>query len=121
MKMKKLMVVLSALCLVLGAGVAQADTIEIRQANIAENRTLMDGNTYRFAKDVYFKAAAGESALTVAEGATVTLEILAGAEVTFLGGDADGTTGAGAGIAAGRFASAPNAVRSGGFSPTIRT
>ena len=61
--MKKLELVLSALCLVLGAGVAWAATIDVTQANIEQYRTLQNGNTYRFAEHILLRAAATESAL----------------------------------------------------------
>ena len=94
--MKKLMMVLCALCFVPCA--AWAATIDVTQANIGQNRTLMGGNTYRFAENVTYNAAATESALQVANSATVTLVVPAGVTVTLKGGDANGTTGAGAGI-----------------------
>ncbi len=77
---------------------AGAGTVEVAASNIAENRMLQNGNIYRFTENVEFTAAAGESALKVADGAGVTLVIPAGVTVTLRGGDASGTTGAGAGI-----------------------
>ena len=77
---------------------AQAETIDVTQANIEQYRTLQNGNTYRFVEDVTFTAGSSASALKVANSATVTLEILSCATVTLKGGDASGTTGAGAGI-----------------------
>ena len=90
--------VLSAMACVAMATGARAGTIDVTQANFAQNRTLQNGNTYRFVEDVTFTAGSGESALKVANSATVTLEILSCATVTLKGGDAFGTIGAGAGI-----------------------
>ena len=64
---------------------------------LPSNRTLTTG-TYEFSSSFAFTAPAGESALKVAEGATVTLNIPADVTVTLRGGDAFGTTGAGAGV-----------------------
>ena len=50
---------------------------------------LRDGKIYRFAEDVEYTAA-GESALKVANSATVTLEVPADVTVTLKGGDATG-------------------------------
>ena len=60
-------------------------------------RVLTSG-TYEFLGSFSITAPATESALKVAEGATVTLNIPSGVTVTLTGGDAIGTTGAGAGI-----------------------
>ena len=60
-------------------------------------RELASG-TYEITESLAFVAPRGESALKIAEGATVTLNIAAGVMVTLRGGDAVGTIGAGAGI-----------------------
>ena len=60
-------------------------------------RELASG-IYTISNSFAYVAAAGESALKVANGADVTLVIPEGVEVTLRGGDAVGTTGAGAGI-----------------------
>lgn len=60
-------------------------------------RTLTSG-TYEITESFGFVAPATESALKIADGATVTLDIAAGVEVMLKGGDAVGMTGAGAGI-----------------------
>ena len=97
--MKKLAVScwLLAIGVAMAAG-ARAGTIDVTQSNFAQNRTLQNVNTYRIVEDVTFTAPAVESALQVANGATVTLVVPAGVTVTLKGGDANGTTGAGAGI-----------------------
>ena len=84
-------------CVAMATG-ARARTIDVTQANFEQNRTLQNGNTYRFVEDVTFTAPAGVSALQVANSATVTLEISGGVTVTLKGGDANGKTGAGAGM-----------------------
>ena len=70
----------------------------ISAGNIDEFRTLKDGRVYTFGENVEFNAPATESAMTVESGATVTLVIPKGVTVTLKGGDANGQTGAGAGI-----------------------
>ena len=60
-------------------------------------RVLTSGN-HELPGSFAFTAPAGESALKVAEGATVTLNIPVGVTVTLKGGDASGMIGAGAGI-----------------------
>ena len=60
-------------------------------------RELTSG-TYEITESFAFAAPMGESALKIADGATVTLNISAGVIVAVRGGDAVGTMGAGAGI-----------------------
>ncbi len=83
---------------VVGAMVAGAATIEVTQANFESCRTLQNGNTYRFAEDIDYTAASCQSAMTVAEGANVIIEIAKDVVVSLTGGAASGQTGAGAGI-----------------------
>ena len=91
--------VLSAVACVAMATGAQAETVDVTQANVEQNRKLQNGNTYRFIENVEYTAQkGGGSALQVASDATVTLEIPAGVTVTLRGGDAPSMTGAGAGI-----------------------
>ena len=78
--------------------VSPGGTVDITQSNIGIFRTLSDRVKYRFVENVTFTANAGESAMTVADGANVILEIPSGVTVNLTGGDANGTTGAGAGI-----------------------
>ena len=87
--MKKLVVGcwLLVVSVAMATGVARAGTIDVTQANIGQNRTLTNGNTYRFAGNVTYNAPAKESALKVADGATVTLVVPAGVTVTLKGGD----------------------------------
>lgn len=80
------------------AAVAAEAAVSITHLNIAEHRTLQDGNTYVFAEDVDFTAEECTSALAVADGATVVLDIPADVTVTLRGGNAHGKVGAGAGI-----------------------
>ena len=66
--------VLSAMaCVAMATGVARAATIDITLSNIVQNRTLQSGYIYRFTESVEYNAPAGENALRVADGATVTL------------------------------------------------
>ena len=80
------------------AFLAGAATVDVTAGNFGSCRTLVNGNTYRFAENVTFAANAGESAMTVAGGASVVIEIPAGVTVTLWGGKANGQVGAGAGI-----------------------
>ena len=71
LKMKKLAVScwLLAIGVALATGAwADAATIDVAQANFAQNRTLKGSNLYRFTGSITFTAAAGESALKVADG-----------------------------------------------------
>ncbi len=92
------MSLLLAFSLLLFTSAARAAVIDVTSGNFESCRALKDGNTYRFVESVTFAAPATESAMAVADGATVTLNIAAGVTVSLRGGDAVGTTGAGAGI-----------------------
>ena len=59
---------------------------------------LQDNTTYYFKNNVTFTAGPTRSAMMIAPGAKVFLEIPEGVTVTAKGGDATGTAGAGAGI-----------------------
>ena len=99
---KALMALLFTLSLLLStcfaAPAASAETIYIKQANFENYRTLQNGNTYVFTENIDFTAWYGQSAMTVADGANVVIEIAAGVTVKLTGGAANGATGAGAGI-----------------------
>ena len=58
----------------------------------------LGSGTYYVTNDVTFTGGAGQSGLTIAEGATVHIHIAKGATLTARGGNASGRTGAGAGI-----------------------
>ena len=81
-----------------GPGSGGGAAIDVTVANFANHRVLRDGVAYRFAENVEFSAPDGESAMAVSDGASVVLEIPAGVTVTLRGGDAQGATGAGAGL-----------------------
>ena len=66
-------------------------------SNLPFGRELASG-AYEINESFAFAAPMGESALKIADGATVTLNIPAGVTIALRGGDAVGTTGAGAGI-----------------------
>ena len=97
MGMKSVFCVIFSLVAAVGVS-ARAAVIDVTSVNFESYRALKDGNTYRFVESVTFAAPSGESALKVADGATVTLNIPAGVTVTLTGGSATGATGAGAGI-----------------------
>ena len=97
--MKKLTSLLFTFSLLLFASlVARAATIDVTAANIGKYRTLESRNTYRFTEDVTYNASKTESALMVADGATAVIVVPDGVTVTLKGGNANGKTGAGAGI-----------------------
>ncbi len=91
--MKKLMMTIvgavSAMC-------ATAETVYVTPANFEGHRTLQNGNTYLFAEDIDYTASACQSAMTVADGANVAIEIAKGVTIKLTGGAASGMTGAGA-------------------------
>ncbi len=62
------------------------------------NVTLQSGTYYVDSNVTYNTNGAGQSALNIADGATVRIYISAGATLTATGADASGMTGAGAGI-----------------------
>ena len=97
MGMKSVFCVIFSLVAAVGVS-ARAEGIDVTSGNFESYRALKDGNTYRFVESVTFAAPSGESALKVADGATVTLNIPSGVTVTLTGGSANGVTGAGAGI-----------------------
>ena len=66
-------------------------------SNLPFARELTSG-TYEITESFAYVAPMGESALKIADGATVTLDIPWGVTVALRGGDAVGMTGAGAGI-----------------------
>ena len=67
------------------------------ESELPFGRNLTSG-IYAFTNSLAYVAPIGESALKVADGATVTLFVPAGVTVVLKGGDAEGTMGAGAGI-----------------------
>ena len=75
-----------------------AETIYVTAANFESCRTLQNGNTYLFAEDIDYTAGDCQSAMTVADGATATIQVAKGVCVKLTGGVASGTAGAGAGI-----------------------
>ena len=59
---------------------------------------VLTSGTYAFEESIMYAAPATESALKIAENSRVTLRIPAGVTVTLFGGNAQGKSGAGAGI-----------------------
>ena len=86
--MKKTLVVLGAVAMMAASAGA---------SNLPFERELTSG-TYEITESFAFVAPKMESALKVADGATVTLDIAAGVEVVLRGGDAFEVWGGGAGI-----------------------
>ena len=64
----------------------------------SETLTMENGEVYSVNGNVTRTAGAGYSAIKVADGATVTIDIPSGSSLTAIGGAGSGTTGGGAGI-----------------------
>ena len=102
-KAKKAWAIALASVLFVGVGVARASTGFTSSDTISSSdigKTLQDGKVYVVSDDLgaYITASYTESALSVADGATVVIYIPGGKKLTVNGGYASGTTGAGAGI-----------------------
>ena len=85
-------VALCALAPVARAGFTKSDTIS------HWGQTLSDGVVYIVPHDMALYAWGGENALSVADDATAVIYIPSNVTLSVTGGNANGTTGAGAGI-----------------------